>query len=857
PQRPKTTLYFHDGVRYIDYVIAYEQGDEGKSEDGKVEELRRKYEENLKEKGLQIEHEPKEESQDQKTCFVKVHVPWEILLRNAERMKMKMPLKEEKVEEQKKGSSGMCSCFGSIYRKMVSPCLLNSEGVEEREEPDYYTSEFVRDKMDFFDIKDEKTFFTNSQRSRIAYRLMSETRFGTKRIDIGINNLIGEGGYLAAFPLHEGKHKSSESKIPANANLRRLLYWEWARWGRWYKFQPLDLIRLYLGDKVAIYFAWLGFYTEALFYPTFVGFIVFIYSIIACLYNHSQEVCDETYPTYAGNLTMCPLCDEDCSYWKLKTSCLASRITYVFDNEATIFFAVFMSMWATMFLEFWKRRQFQLSYEWDLVDYDEERDLIRPEYEAQVTRERLNPITGDMEPYLSTKDKYTRTCFSLVTVFFWILVIIAAVFAIIVYRLAISAIFAVSIDLSSLGAIGTFATPAMLTTITASLLSLIVIMLLNKVYEKVALWLTELELPRTQTEFEDRFTFKMFCFQFVNFYSYLFYIAFFKSTITGSPGNYNYLFGEWRWEECDAGGCMYELSIQLIIIMFGKQLWNNIVELVLPWAQTKYRQWKSQKVSAEMKDNEYTRWEQDYDLNQFKEMDLFYEYLEMVIQFGFVTLFVAAFPLAPVLALINNIIEIRLDANKFICELRRPLAHKCSDIGAWYYLLEFIGNLAVVTNAFTIAITSEAIPKLVYYYVYSLEIYPESTYGYVNNSMSYFNTSDFDLRSVPNNRDPFGEGNVTVCRYPGYLSPPNANPPYAFTTQYWHNIAGKLAFIIVVEHVVFLLKRLLDYLIPDRPRKLRDKIRREHFLVQNMMFKAETDKLRQQFSRKIILHRWP
>uniref|UniRef100_H2YZL9 Anoctamin n=1 Tax=Ciona savignyi TaxID=51511 RepID=H2YZL9_CIOSA len=536
-----------------------------------------------------------------------------------------------------------------------------------------------------------------------------------------------------------------------------------------------------------------------------------------------------------------------------------------------------------------------------------------------------------MEPYLSTKDKYTRTCFSLVTVFFWILVIIAAVFAIIVYRLAISAIFAVSIDLSSLGAIGTFATPAMLTTITASLLSLIVIMLLNKVYEKVALWLTELELPRTQTEFEDRFTFKMFCFQFVNFYSYLFYIAFFKSTITGSPGNYNYLFGEWRWEEvgvaldsrggmsplyknfkdeylalkinalshCDAGGCMYELSIQLIIIMFGKQLWNNIVELVLPWAQTKYRQWKSQKVSAEMKDNEYTRWEQDYDLNQFKEMDLFYEYLEMVIQFGFVTLFVAAFPLAPVLALINNIIEIRLDANKFICELRRPLAHKCSDIGAWYYLLEFIGNLAVVTNvslfllilsfffadgqikhpilyklisnyfktqAFTIAITSEAIPKLVYYYVYSLEIYPESTYvGYVNNSMSYFNTSDFDLRSVPNNRDPFGEGNVTVCRYPGYLSPPNANPPYAFTTQYWHNIAGKLAFIIVVEvsvsittnysthigslsHVVFLLKRLLDYLIPDRPRKLRDKIRREHFLVQNMMFKAETDKLRQQFS---------
>ena len=35
-----------------------------------------------------------------------------------------------------------------------------------------------------------------------------------------------------------------------------------------------------------------------------------------------------------------------------------------------------------------------------------------------------------------------------------------------------------------------------------------------------------------------------------------------------------------------------------------------------------------------------------------------------VVQYGFVTLFVAAFPLAPLLALINNVFEIRLDAYK-------------------------------------------------------------------------------------------------------------------------------------------------------------------------------------------------
>ena len=36
------------------------------------------------------------------------------------------------------------------------------------------------------------------------------------------------------------------------------------------------------------------------------------------------------------------------------------------------------------------------------------------------------------------------------------------------------------------------------------------------------------EMHRTQTQYEDAFTFKVFIFQFVNFYSSPFYVAFFK-----------------------------------------------------------------------------------------------------------------------------------------------------------------------------------------------------------------------------------------------------------------------------------------------------------------------------------------
>ena len=68
------------------------------------------------------------------------------------------------------------------------------------------------------------------------------------------------------------------------------------------------------------------------------------------------------------------------------------------------------------------------------------------------------------------------------------------------------------------------------------------------------------------------------------------------------------------------------------------------------------------------------------------------------IQYGFVTLFVAAFPLAPFFALVNNIIEIRLDAYKLITTSRRPLAQRAQDIGAWLGILQSITYLSVVTN---------------------------------------------------------------------------------------------------------------------------------------------------------------
>lgn len=177
-----------------------------------------------------------------------------------------------------------------------------------------------------------------------------------------------------------------------------------------------------------------------------------------------------------------------------------------------------------------------------------------------------------------------------------------------------------------------------------------------------------------------------------------------------------------------------------------------------------------------------------------------------VLQYGFVTLFVAAFPLAPLFALLNNIAEIRLDAYKMVTQARRPLAERVEDIGAWYGILKIITYTAVVSNAFVIAYTSDFIPRMVYIYVYSET---NDLRGYINHSLSEFKTEDYkdDWGLQKNDWDP------EFCFYRGFRNGVDDN--YNLSPVYWHVFTARLAFVVVFEVIinqfVLVLKRPFQY----------------------------------------------
>ncbi|XP_059931047.1 anoctamin-7-like isoform X2 [Gadus macrocephalus] len=315
-------------------------------------------------------------------------------------------------------------------------------------------------------------------------------------------------------------------------------------------------------------------------------------------------------------------------------------------------------------------------------------------------------------------------------------------------------------------------------------------------------------MHRTQSKYEDMFILKVFIFQFVNFYSSPVYITFFKGRFIGYPGNYNELFGI-RNEDCGPGGCLIELAQELLVIMVGKQLINNIQEFLSPKLKGWWQARKGEEGGGEKEPP--LPWETELPAVGVVR-GLFSEYLEMVLQFGFITIFVAACPLAPLFALFNNWLEVRLDAHKFVCEYRRPVAERVPDIGIWLTVLQLISHLAVLSNAFLLAFSSSFVPRLHYRWTHD-----GSLAGYVNSTLSY---------APPNATS---QSNP-VCRFRGYRDQAGN-----FLPEFYQLLALRLAFVIVFEHVVFLSGRVIDLMVPDVPEEVETKIKREFYMAKEAL----------------------
>ena len=245
----------------------------------------------------------------------------------------------------------------------------------------------------------------------------------------------------------------------------------------------------------------------------------------------------------------------------------------------------------------------------------------------------------------------------------------------------------------------------------ASTLIGIQILIFNSIYKKISHILVEFENWRTQSEFETSIIMKRFTFEFVNAYISIFYIAFFKTHIEGCEVKSK----DGTVADVKGADCMSELTEELgtiYLILFCE----NMIRML--YGRYKKRYIRDYRFDPSIHNRVFDTDSLKIDLDEQMKRDSYHhdggvdetyeDFQELIVQYGFVTLFAVAFPIAPMLTLISNFLEMALDRDKLLNQMRRPIPLGAKSIGKWFSVLNIITGMAILTNSGILCFTVHA-----------------------------------------------------------------------------------------------------------------------------------------------------
>ncbi|KAJ3382681.1 Anoctamin-7 [Entophlyctis sp. JEL0112] len=498
-------------------------------------------------------------------------------------------------------------------------------------------------------------FFSTMQRTLLLNIVVNrcKIRLSTPR-PVGINDLLVKDVYDAYFAVHDGPAICFGE---AKSNARKWLFDNWAKfeWKIWklFPFQPMREIRDYFGEYVAMYFAWLGFYTIWLFGPAVLGLIATIYILVG------------------------------------RTSPFSSTSASTFNflaSPVTVAFAFFMSLWGVLFLRFWKRRSISLSTVWDVRDLQREESRRAEFYGTKV---RKDPVTGRKDVFMPWTTAFRLKFMSFTAVLFAVIIMLG--FQVLIIWLHAK-----------------FSTFNMyVSTIVSSLISLANIVILTPAYIWLAMSLTRFENHRTQLSFENYLLIKNFVFTAIQNYSSLIYAGIIKVFAGSHLDALGVPAETCIADSVSSNSCGSELAVSMAVIFVGLQFISQFQAVLLPLVSEFFKQRSLAKGGAKSKkevmSSSMPQHILDSILVNWVRRD---EFTNKMIEFGFLTMFSTAFPLAPVFALASNVLEVRFAAYRLVFESKRPIAIRAHDIGAWMRILEVLADLSVLVNACVIAFSS-------------------------------------------------------------------------------------------------------------------------------------------------------
>jgi len=271
----------------------------------------------------------------------------------------------------------------------------------------------------------------------------------------------------AIFPLHQKEGRRWLSENWARVPLQRLVL----SWKFWFAHAPLDEIRDYFGEEEAFYFAYLSLYTQMLWIPAVIGFVIQAYTGVVGFTSASEIL--------------------------------------------TPFFCTFIAIWAISFVGSWKRKEAELAQRWgmgnrDDVEIDEE---VRAEF---VGTPQVNPYTDEID-VVRTKGMAWGYAF-----FVLFLVIAATTIGIFLFILGSTRdiMLAFGPPEESFAALLWF-------NVGLGFTCAIVILAIDEIYYKLAKFFTDKENHRTDKDYDKATIAKLLCFYLLTSNITLLHLAFY------------------------------------------------------------------------------------------------------------------------------------------------------------------------------------------------------------------------------------------------------------------------------------------------------------------------------------------
>ncbi|RXG70154.1 TELO2-interacting protein 1-like protein [Armadillidium vulgare] len=344
------------------------------------------------------------------------------------------------------------------------------------------------------------------------------------------------------------------------------------------------------------------------------------------------------------------------------------------------FFAAFNLVWVTVFLELWKRRCAELAYTWGTLDRTHP-PVARANYWGDM---RQNPITGRFEPFYPVWKTKCKLFFASIPVvgfcmLFALWTMVVAFWAeeqLIDWKRQYGSLVSVFLNFPSAIYAG-------------------IVWLMNFHYKKLSRFLTEWENHRTDEEHEWHRVSKIggVRFQVATMLIVTQMINHFQEALLPLVVKK-----------------AYNQFSETVVAKLKEHPWTEgfFVEPVKPVHSSVYEEQQVPVLSLDSKDPRILQAKEEAELDPYS--GVYEDFLEMFLQFGYVFLFSAVYPMAAFWAVLNNVLELKTDAFKLCRLYQRPRSRKVAGIGVWQNAFELMGAVAVMTNCALLCLSPRVRP---------------------------------------------------------------------------------------------------------------------------------------------------